>query len=62
VTTDMIVAHGLPSAIPAFLEACAMLAGSAVARGDFEAARDLMEKAARVAELRGGATNRGAGG
>jgi hypothetical protein len=42
----------LPSAVPSFLEACAKLAGEAAARGDFARARELVEKAARVAELR----------
>jgi hypothetical protein len=43
---------GLPSAVPSFLEACAKLAGEAAARGDFTRARELVEKAARVAALR----------
>jgi hypothetical protein len=42
----------LPSAVPSFLEACAKLAGEAAARGDFTRARELVEKAARVAALR----------
>jgi hypothetical protein len=42
----------LPSAVPSFLEACAKLAGEAAARGDFNRARELVEKAARVAALR----------
>jgi len=45
-------AAGLPSAVPSFLEACARLAGEAAARGDFDRARALIEKAARVAALR----------
>jgi len=42
----------LPSAVPSFLEACAKLAGEAAARGDFVRARELIEKAARVAAVR----------
>lgn len=42
----------LPSAVPSFLEACANLASAAAARGDFARARELIEKAARVAALR----------
>jgi hypothetical protein len=42
----------LPSAVPSFLQACAQLAAEAASRGDFERARDLIEKAARVAALR----------
>lgn len=42
----------LPSSVPSFLEACAKLAGEAAARGDFVRARELIEKAARVAALR----------
>ena len=42
----------LPSAVPSFLEACAKQAGEAAARGDFDRARALIEKAARVAALR----------
>jgi len=41
----------LPSAIPSFLEACAKLAAEATARGDIFAAREAVEKAARVASL-----------
>ncbi len=41
----------LPSAVPSFLEACAKLAGEAATRGDFDRARELIEKAARVAAL-----------
>lgn len=41
----------LPSAVPSFLEACARLASEAAARRDFARARDLIEKAARVAAL-----------
>jgi len=44
-------ADGLPSAVPCFLEACARLAGRAAEAGDFARARELIEKAARVAEL-----------
>ena len=44
-------AAGLPSAVPSFLEACARLAGEAAARGDFDRARALIDKAARVAAL-----------
>ena len=39
----------LPSAIPAFLEACGKLAGEATARSDHVLARDLIELAGRVA-------------
>jgi hypothetical protein len=42
----------LPNGVPSFLEACAKLAGEAAARGDFARARELIEKAARVAALR----------
>jgi len=42
----------LPSSVPSFLEACARLASEAAARGDFVRARELIEKAARVAQLR----------
>jgi len=42
----------LPSAVPSFLEACARLASDAAARGDFVRARALIDKAARVAQLR----------
>jgi hypothetical protein len=42
----------LPSAVPSFLQACAQLASEAASRGDFQRARDLIEKAARVAALR----------
>jgi len=45
----------LPSAIPAFLEACAKLAGNAASRGDLVGAREIIGKAARAAELRGDA-------
>jgi len=41
----------LPSAVPSFLEACAKLALEAATRGDYIRARELIEKAARVAEL-----------
>ena len=44
-------AAGLPSAVPSFLEACARLAGRAAAEGNFAKARELIEKAARVAEI-----------
>jgi hypothetical protein len=37
--------------VPSFLEACARLAGDAAAHGDFDRARVLIEKAARVAAL-----------
>ena len=43
---------GLPSPLPSFLEACVRLAIEAAARGDFARARELMEKAERVASLR----------
>jgi hypothetical protein len=43
---------GLPSPLPSFLEACVRLAVEAVSRGDFAGARELMEKAERVASLR----------
>jgi hypothetical protein len=39
----------LPSAIPAFLEACGKLAGEATARGEHVLARKLIELAGRVA-------------
>ena len=39
----------LPSAIPAFLEACVRLAGEAAARGEHMLARELIELASRVA-------------
>ena len=42
---------GLPSPLPSFLEACARLAIEAASRGDFAGARELMEKAERVASL-----------
>jgi hypothetical protein len=45
----------LPSGIPAFLEACAKVAGEAVARGDLARARELFASAARVAALQGDA-------
>ncbi len=38
----------LPSAIPAFLEACGKLAGEATARGEHVLARELIELAGRV--------------
>ena len=41
----------LPSAIPAFLEACGKLAAEAAQRGDLSKARDLADKAAQVAAL-----------
>ncbi len=41
----------LPSAIPAFLEACAKLANEAAARGDVTTAQELIAKAARAAAL-----------
>lgn len=41
----------LPSPVPSFLEACGRLAAEAAARGDFDRARELIEKAARVAAL-----------
>jgi hypothetical protein len=50
VTRDPLPDH-LPSVVPSFLEACARLAGEAAARGDFARARELIEKAARVAQL-----------
>ena len=42
---------GLPSPLPSFLEACTRLAIEAASRGDFARARELMEKAERVASL-----------
>jgi len=51
--TDASDPAGLPSPLPAFLEACARLAIEAVNRGDFAGARELMEKAERVPALRG---------
>jgi hypothetical protein len=45
-------ARDLPSAVPSFLEACALLAQQAAERGDFAKAVELMQKAARVAALR----------
>jgi hypothetical protein len=39
----------LPSAIPAFLEACGKLAGEATARGEHVLAREFIELAGRVA-------------
>ena len=50
--TDASDPSGLPSPLPSFLEACVRLAVEAVSRGDFAGARDLMEKAERVASLR----------
>jgi len=46
----------LPSAIPAFLEACGKLAGEAVRCGDHARARELIDLAGRVASAndRGG--------
>lgn len=44
-------ASELPSAVPSFLEACGRLASAAAARGDYRRAGELIEKAARVAEL-----------
>jgi hypothetical protein len=41
----------LPSAIPPFLEACGRLASEAFARGDHACARELLDKAIRVAAL-----------
>jgi hypothetical protein len=41
----------LPSAIPVFLDACGRLASDAAARGDLATARDLADKAARVAAM-----------
>jgi hypothetical protein len=43
---------GLPSSLSSFLEACVRLAVEAARRGDFAGARELMEKAERVASLR----------
>ncbi len=51
VASDLRDRSGLPSAVPSFLEACAKLAGQAAAEGDFERAKMLIEKAARVAQL-----------
>jgi len=51
VASDQSHQAALPSPVPSFLEACAKLAGEAAARGDFVRARELIEKAARVAEL-----------
>jgi len=42
---------GLPSPLPSFLEACVRIAVEAATRGDFAGARELMEKAERVASL-----------
>ena len=42
----------LHSPVPSFLEACARLASEAAERGDFVRARELIDKAARVAQLR----------
>jgi hypothetical protein len=42
---------GLPSPLPSFLEACARLAIEAASQGDFARARELMEKAERVASV-----------
>jgi hypothetical protein len=41
----------LPSAIPAFLEACAKLAADAAARGDHARAREVIEVAVRMAAI-----------
>jgi len=38
----------LPTAVPAFLEACAKLAADAAARGDVAGAREIIDKAARA--------------
>jgi hypothetical protein len=43
---------GLPSSLFSFLEACVQLAVKAARRGDFAGARELMEKAEKVASLR----------
>ncbi|HVP68406.1 MAG TPA: hypothetical protein VMT17_14220 [Anaeromyxobacteraceae bacterium] len=42
---------GLPSAVPSFLEAYASLEARAAGEGNFPKARELTEKAARVAEM-----------
>ena len=42
---------GLPNPLPSFLEACVRIAVEAATRGDFAGARELMEKAERVASL-----------
>ena len=41
----------LPSAIPAFLEACAKLAAQAAEHGEFTSARDFIETGTRAAAL-----------
>jgi len=46
---DVVHPVELPSAIPAFLEACGKLAGEAVRCGDNARARELIELARRVA-------------
>ena len=43
---------GLPNPLPSFLEACVRLTIEAASRGDFAHARELMEKAERVAAFR----------
>jgi hypothetical protein len=48
----------LPSAIPAFLEACAKMAGEAAARGDYARAHHLIGLAARVGAGSAGRCNR----
>ena len=46
---DVAPAVELPSAVPAFLEACGKLAGEATAQGDHLLARELIELAGRMA-------------
>ena len=48
----MVPTVDLPSAIPAFLEACGKLAGEAAARGDASGVRVLVAKAGQVSALR----------
>jgi hypothetical protein len=48
----LVTPTGLPSPLPSFLEACVRLAVEAATRGDFAGAREIMEKAERVAALR----------
>jgi hypothetical protein len=42
----------LPPALDVYLESCAKLAGEAIARGRFALAREIVDKAERVAALR----------
>lgn len=51
IASDAPDAAGLPSAVPSFLEACALLAARAAAEGDLLRTRELIEKAARVTEM-----------